>query len=63
MNKETRIFIWGLLLLSICGWMLMLSIHSMVTEEWKGLLISWIIFTFSFFGTITGADKIIKTTK
>lgn len=63
MNKETRIFIWGLLLVAVCGWSLTSCVHSIVNEEWKATILEFITLICSFIGTGLGFDKILKTTK
>lgn len=60
MDKETRTFIWGLLLLIICG--LGLAIH--IVQLRSGMHYTWydwMLFIFSLYGTISGALSIHKT--
>ncbi len=60
MNKETRTFIWGLLLILICG--KGLSIHiielkSGMTYTWY----EWVLFIACLYGTIAGGNYVFKT--
>ena len=38
MNKETRNFIWGLILLIICGWGLSIHLTQIINEEHRNII-------------------------
>jgi len=61
MDKETRTFIWGLLLVIICG--LGLTIH--IVQLRSGMHYTWydwVLFACCLYGTISGVLCIHKTT-
>lgn len=60
MNKETRTFILGLLLMLICG--SGLSIH--IIQLKNGMAYTWyewFLFTACLYGTIAGGIRVFKT--
>lgn len=61
MNKETRTFIWGLILLMVCSLGMAIHINNFIngTVEygWK-----WLLFGGNITGTIIGAIKVSRTT-
>jgi len=61
MNKETRTFILGLILLFMCGYRSAQLMHSLLhggfDYGWD-----WVFLIFTFLGTLIGAGKIHKTT-
>jgi len=61
MNKETRTFIWGIILLFICGTGLALHIIDLVNGTFEHGW-HWVLFVGCAFGTIQGSIKIAKTT-
>jgi hypothetical protein len=60
MNKETRTFIWGLLLVLVCGSGLaihIIQLKSGMHYTWY----EWVLFVGCFYGTIAGGFRIYKT--
>lgn len=60
MNRETRTFIWGLLLILICGSGLaihIVRIKAGIGYDW----IEWGLFAACLYGTIAGGIRLFKT--
>jgi len=62
MNKETRTFIWGVIMLLLCTSAFMIHLIEMANGTW--ICNAWQIFLFigTTLGMIIGAIKIIRTT-
>lgn len=61
MNRETRTFVWGLLIFFVVGTGLVYQIHYMIesgSEDWLDFVVLFILGV----GTSGGVIKIIKTT-
>lgn len=61
MNRETRTFVWGLLIFFVVGTGLVRQIHYMIesgSEDWLDFVVLFILGV----GTLGGAIKIMKTT-
>jgi hypothetical protein len=60
MNKETRTFIWGLVLMFVCG--SGLAIHIIRLKNGIGYdWVEWTLFCGCLYGTITGGVRVFKT--
>ena len=63
MNLETRKFIWGLILIILCGFSTAIHILNFVNGTFEhGIWWNWILFIMSLVGTISGWIKIDETT-
>ena len=60
MNKETRNFIWGLVLLIICGTALSIHLTQIINEEHRNIIDNLIMIG-TIPGVIIGLIKIYKT--
>jgi hypothetical protein len=61
MNKETRIFIWGLVLVLICGTALAIHIAEMINGTWRFNALQSFMLFFSAVGFICGGININRT--
>ncbi len=60
MNKETRTFIWGLVLMFVCG--SGLAIHIIRLKNGIGYdWVEWTLFCGCLYGTIAGGVRVFKT--
>ena len=61
MNRETRTFIWGMMLLIVCGVGAAIHVVNLINGSfdygWD-----WVLFAFSAVGAILGGVNIAKTT-
>ena len=60
MNKETRMFIWGLLLVMVCGTGLVIHIIQLKSGM-HYTLYEWLLFAVCLYGIIKGGFRIFKT--
>jgi len=60
MNKETRSFIWGLILLLICATALAIHIVKLRSDAFYDW-VDWTMLTFSIIGSFMGYHKIHTT--
>lgn len=61
MNLETRTFIWGLILMILCGIGTAIHIVDFINGTFEHGW-NWLLFIGSFVGVISGGIKINKTT-
>jgi hypothetical protein len=62
MNKETRTFIWGLILLLLCTTGFSIHLIEMVNGTWKCNAWQMFLFIGTTLGMIIGAIKVSRTT-
>jgi len=62
MNKETRQFIWGLVLLLVCGIGVSIHLNNIANGTWPGGINYLYSFLFSIVGCIAGFYYVIKNT-
>lgn len=62
MNKETRIFIWGLILTLINAAAISVKIDDIYRNNWHVDIFSLILIPILLIGLVIGLNKIIKTT-
>lgn len=62
MNKETRIFIWGLILTLINATAISVKIDDIYRNNWHVDIFSLILIPILLIGLVIGLNKIIKTT-
>lgn len=62
MNKETRIFIWGLILTLINAAAISVKIIEIINNNWQVDVIDAILITILATGLLLGLNKISKTT-
>lgn len=61
MNRETRIFILGLLLCFVCGLALATTVIRMENGTWVGTNIDWVLFILNLLGGLIGLVYISKS--
>lgn len=62
MNKETRIFIWGLILTLINATTISVKINEIINNNWQVDVPDAILITILATGLLLGLNKISKTT-
>ena len=63
MNKETRIFVLGLLAVLLCGSAIAIHIGKMLRDTYDYSFINWCLFLPSLIGFLSGANMVYKTIK
>ena len=61
MNKETRTFIWGLILLIVCGVGFSIHINDFINGTFEYGW-NWLLFGGTITGTVIGGIKVSRTT-